>query len=220
MIQRCVFKNPIEDLYHTRLLPQLHHIAEDINNQDFVVLKKLNKTFRNNYLLKQQNSHRDALNKEKERKEELERKRLEEIAKKEEEKRKKKEEEIRRKREIEIQALKALIHEELIKYAEYTEDPATIFDINAYYQKDIKYSPVVGGYYGQFAIIIAYLNKIHEDYMNEEKLAKVLEIFLPKLPHFYIVYTSQDFEDYKKIAPLLNEIEEISRLDENTFVRI
>lgn len=160
------------------------------------------------------------MNKEKERKEELERKKLEEIARKEEEKKRKREEEIRRRREIEIEALKVSIHEELIKHAEYVEDPLAIYDINAYYQKVIKYTPVLGGYYGQFAIIIAYLNKLQEDYMNEEKLMKVLELLLPKLPHFYLLYTNENFQEYQTIAPILNEIEEIPKLDEKTYVRI
>jgi hypothetical protein len=164
--------------------------------------------------------HREALNKEKERKEELERKKLEEIARKEEEKKRKKEEEIRRKREIEIQALKASINEELIKHAEYVEDPVAIYNINAYYQKDIKYSPVVGGYYGQISIMIAYLNKLQENYLNEEKLLKVLELLLPKSPHFYFLYTTENLQEIKGIAPLINEIEEIPKLDENTYVKI
>jgi hypothetical protein len=177
-------------------------------------------TFKNKFKIHKQNMHREALNKEKERKEELERRRLEEIARKEEEKRKRKEEEIRRKKEIEIQALKASINEELIKHAEYIEDPVAIYDINAYYQKDIKYSPILGGYYGQFAIIIAYLNKIQEDYMNEEKLLKMLELFLPKVPQFNIIYTAENLQEIQKIAPVINEIEEIPKLDENTYVII
>jgi hypothetical protein len=220
LVERGVFKNPLEDLYFTRLLPAIHQIAEETHSEDYIIVNKLNTTFSNNFLQKKKSLHREALNREKERKSELERKRLEDIAMKEEQKRKRKEEEIIRKKQIEIQALKALIHEEFIKHAEYTDDPLAIYDINAYYQKDVKFTPVIGGYYTQFAIVISYLNKLHEDFINEEKLQKVLELFVPKLPHFYILYTNENLEEYKKIYPSLNEIEEIPKLDDNSYVII
>jgi len=218
LIERGVFKNPLEDLYFTRLLPEIHQITEETHSEDYVIVNKLNTTFTNNFLQKKKNLHREAINREKDRKSELERKKLEDIAMKEEQKRRRKEEEIIRKKQIEIQALKGLIHEELIKHAEYSDDPVAIFDINAYYQKDVKFTPVIGGYYTQIAIIISYLNKLHGDIINEEKLQKVLELLVPKLPHFYILYTNENLEEYKKFNPSLDEIEEIPKLDDNSFV--
>ena len=56
--------------------------------------------------------------------------------------------------------------------------------------------------------------------MNEEKLLKTLELFIPKCPAFNIYYSQEDLESYKTSYPNLNlnSIEETIKIDEKLNV--
>ncbi len=79
----------------------------------------------------------------------------------------------------------------------------------------------LGGYFTQFAFIISYFNKLQPEFMNEEKLMKMLDMFIPKCPTFNIPYKVEDFEIYKTLDPsgTLATIEDIVKLDETLYVR-
>ncbi len=56
--------------------------------------------------------------------------------------------------------------------------------------------------------------------MNEEKLMKVLELYLPKCPAVNILYKAEDLEAYKTMDPNegINEIDDVNKMEENLHV--
>ncbi len=217
--QKGIFTNVLSEKLFVSVIPEMTTNAERLENEDFSIVNKLNKTFALNHTRKNNKLHSDALQKRRAEIAEMERKRVEEIKRREEHKRRKIEEEIKRKKDQEIAQLRALIETELISHSDYVEDPTEIFDINGYYQKDKKASLVLGGYYGQFALIISYLNKnIQKDLIYEEKLIEILKLFIPKCPTFNLILTEQNLEKYKNIEPSIATAEDIFKLQDDQYV--
>jgi hypothetical protein len=136
--QRGIFRNPLENEYHNNLLPFIYKNANEINNNDFIIVNQLNETFKNNFLQKRKNQHKQSLLNEVRRLENLEIIRLKEIERKKEEKKRKKEEIIRIKRENELKKLKELIEIELVSHMELNDDPQDIFEISGFHTKSRK----------------------------------------------------------------------------------
>lgn len=230
--ERGVFRNPVKDMYYNNLVPFIYSNAETIQSSDYIVINQLNTTYEQNYIEKKKNLHREALEKERQRKIDLEIKCKEELERKKEERRRQREEAARLKKEKDYLALKNLINEEFVKKVEFMDVAENVFDINAYGQMKRKYckrnnnyiniliAPVIGGYYGQLALIISYFNRITPDFMNEDKLLKAFELMLPKFPVFNIVYKTEDFDSYKALDQngVLNTIEDLPKLDNDQFV--
>lgn len=133
--QRGIFRNPLENEYHNNLLPFIYKNANQINNNDFIIVNALNDAFKNHFLQQKKNAHKQSLLNEVKRLENLELMRLEEIERKKEEKKRRKEEILRLKRENELKKLKHLIETELISQMELNDDPQDIFDINGFHTK-------------------------------------------------------------------------------------
>ncbi len=64
----------------------------------------------------------------------------------------------------------------------------------------------------------AYVNKFYPDYINEERLIKLLDAYISKATPFYILYTADDLEYFKTIDPTIASIDDILKLEENIFV--
>lgn len=56
--------------------------------------------------------------------------------------------------------------------------------------------------------------------MNEEKLMKMLEMYIPRCPTFNIPYKIEDFDIYKTMDPsgTLTTIEDLVKLEEPLYV--
>lgn len=70
----------------------------------------------------------------------------------------------------------------------------------------------------QIAFMAAYVNKTYPDYVNEERLIKVLDALLPKSTPFYIAFRNEDLEFFKTIEPSIAAIEDVLKLDDNLYV--
>lgn len=136
--QRGIFRDPLENEYQNNLLPFIYRNANEINNNDFIIVNELNDTFKNHFLQQKKNAHKQSLLNEVKRLENLEIMRLEEIERKKEEKKRRKEEILRLKRENELRKLKQLIETELISQMELNDDPQDIFDVNGFHTKSRK----------------------------------------------------------------------------------
>jgi len=71
----------------------------------------------------------------------------------------------------------------------------------------------------QIAFMASYINKTHHDMLNEEKLIKLLEAFIPKSTPFYILYRNEDLEHFKNIEPSIAAIEDVLKLDDALYVK-
>lgn len=70
----------------------------------------------------------------------------------------------------------------------------------------------------QIAFMSAYVNKIYHDYINEERLVKLMDALVPKSTVFYIAYRNEDFEFFKTIDPTIVTSEDIIKTDDNQYV--
>lgn len=57
-----------------------------------------------------------------------------------------------------------------IKEAEPIDDVVDIFDINGFYQNKRKNCSAIGGYIGQWVIVLSYFNKKLPDFVNQDKV--------------------------------------------------
>ena len=64
----------------------------------------------------------------------------------------------------------------------------------------------------------AYVNKNYHDYVNEERLVKVLDSLLPKSVPFIIAIRLEDFEHFKTLEPTIAAVEDIVKIDETIYV--
>ncbi len=133
--QRGVFRDPLENEYYNNLLPFIYKKANEINNNEFIIVNQLNESFKNHFLQQKKKAHKQSLLNEVKRLENLELMRLEEIVRKKEEKKRRREEIIRIKHENELKKLKQMIETELISQMELNDDPHEIFDITGFHTK-------------------------------------------------------------------------------------
>lgn len=70
----------------------------------------------------------------------------------------------------------------------------------------------------QIAFMAAYVNKNYPDYVNEERLIKVLDALLPKSNPFYFMVRNEDLEFFKTLEPSIAAIEDVLKLDEALYV--
>lgn len=217
--QHSIFKNPEVNAYFTTLLPEVENLAETYHRNDYVVVNKLNEMLKINRYNNNVNAHREAIIKEQQRREEEKQsiiKRKEEI---EAEKVRQKEERRRRRSERVINELRKTITSELLVNKEFADDVDVIYDINGYYQKT-KGVTCVGGAIGQLAMLIAYLNKLTPDFLNEERILKVLDLYFPTAHKFFMLYKAEDLEEYKTLDENIGAIEDIIKADDSQYVSI
>lgn len=214
---RGVFKKPEVDEYFTEFLPDLQEIAESEFNVDRMLsgaVQEILKTKNNRKFI---NRHKAAIERErdrirKEKEDFLLKKKLEE-----EERQRQKEERRRRRHEKLLNQLREQINEELLvnkEFVEYTIDD--IYDINGYYQKT-KSVTCVGGSIGQMAFVLNELNKITPEFITDDKIPKILELYLPKSHPFFFLYKPEDIEQYKAINEEIAAIEDIVKCEDEQF---
>ncbi len=221
LTERAVFKNPQNNDFFTDLLPDLQYLAENYSLNDYKVVDNLQKMLTYKYLTNNKEKHKNAILKEKERLKEN--KRIAEILKKREEDeiRRKKEERARRKHEKILNAIRSKLKVELVKKSEWLETGVdTIYDINGYYQKENSVT-TIGGPIGQFALYLEMINKMIPDFLTDEKIKKIIEVYIEKSHPIFFVYKNDDLEKYKEIDEGIETIEDIIKPeDENKFKQI
>ncbi len=72
-----------------------------------------------------------------------------------------------------------------------------------------------------WTFLLSFCNLKVPDTLTQEKLGKVLDLFLPKMPQVNILYTNDDLEAFKKIDENINQIEDFVRTpEEDQFVSL
>jgi hypothetical protein len=79
-------------------------------------------------------------------------------------------------------------------------------------------APIMGSFALQIAFISVYINKFYFEYVNEERLFKLMEAIVPKSSIFYIGLRREDFEYFKQLDPLIENIDDITKVEENIWV--
>ena len=218
--EKKVFKNKDDNYYFTDLLPELQSLTEEFTRNDYLIVNKLNDMFTKKKYFNDCQNHENAITTEKNRLAENERIRNIMHEREEEEKRRQKEERARRKHEKVLNALRQQIKEELLPKSEWTEDSIEyIFNINGYYQKG-KNVTVTGGPIGQIALTLNYVNKLMPDFLTEDKIPKLIDIYLEKSHPFYLLWTKEDLETYKGLNDGIETIEDIIKADDETYNKI
>lgn len=216
--KRGKFKSKEVDEYFTLLLPNLFNIAEKENTNDYKYsggfTEMINKAVKN----KNYKTHRDAIQREKERR--AKEKADYELKKKleAEEKERQRQERRRRRHERKLNELRKAIQEELLVNSEWTEEMTdNIYNINGYYQKT-KNVTCLGGPIGQIVLAIMALNKVCPKTISDDKVTKIMENYIIRSHPFYIVYKQDDIETFKGISEDIAAIEDIKNAQKSKFV--
>ena len=218
--QRKVFKNKNDNYYFTDLLPQLHTLVDEYSKNDYLIVNKMNLMFSKRKTESDRKNHENAVLTEKNRLANNERIRI--INQQLEEKRKREEKERREKRKHDkiLDGLRKAIQEDLVTNSEWAEDSIEyIFNINGYYQK-IKSATLIGGAIGQMALVLNYLDKESPEFLSEEKVPKILDVFLEKSHPFYFLWKKDDLEKYKEINENIETIEDIMKANDDEYKNI
>ena len=218
--ERKVFKNKEDNYYFTDLLPELNQLVDEYTKNDYLIVNKLNKMFTQRKHENDKKKHAESVLTEKNRLANNERIRI--INKQLEEKRKKEEKERREKRKHDkiLDGYRKQIQEDLVINSEWAEESIEyIFDINGYYQKT-KSATLTGGPIGQMALILNYLDKMIPEFLTEDKVPKILDVFLEKSHPFYFLWAKEDLEKYKEINENIETIEDIIKAGDEEYKQI
>ncbi len=218
--KKKVFQNENENYYFTDLLPEIKSLVEENTRNDYLIVNRMNDMFSNSKYKKDCNKHMESVLNEKKRLENNER--IRRIMKELEEKRIREEKERREKRKHDkiLDALRKEIQEELVSKSEWVEESIeNIYNINGYYQKT-KSATLIGGPIGQMALILNYLDKESPEFLTEDKIPKIIDVFLEKSHPYYFLWTKEDLEKYKGINENIESIEDINKANEEEFKKI
>ena len=218
--QQKIFKNKDDNDYFTILLPEIHSLVEEYTKNDYLIVNKMNDMFNKRKYNNDCKKHYEAVTNEKNRLENNAR--IRKINQELEEKRKKEEKERREKRKHDkiLDGLRKQIQEDLVSNSEWVEESIeNIFNINGYYQKT-KSATLVGGPIGQMALILNYLDKESPEFLTEDKIPKIIDVFLEKSHPFYFLWTKEDLEKYKSINENIETIEDITKANDDQFKQI
>jgi len=218
--EKKVFKNKEDNYYFTDLLPQLQSLVDEYSKNDYLIVNKMNNMFSQRKKESDKKRHAEAVLTEKNRLANNERIRI--INQQLEEKRKKEEKERREKRKHDkiLDGLRTQIQEDLVTNSEWAEESIEyIFDINGYYQK-IKCATLTGGPIGQMALVLNYLDKEIPEFLTEDKVPKILDVFLEKGHSFHFLWTKEDLEKYKEVNDGIETIEDIIRANDEDYKKI
>jgi hypothetical protein len=70
-----------------------------------------------------------------------------------------------------------------------------------------------------FTLLVAHSNLKAPDTITQDKLAKIFDLFLPKMPAVTILYTNEEFDAIKALDPNFVAMEDfIKTPDEDQFV--
>ena len=221
MKERGLYKTPDSKDFYTDLLPDIENIAETQFKYDYSNLENIQKMLKYKYTKETNEEHVQSIINEKKRLEENVR--IREILKirEAEEIKRKKEERARRRHEKILDGIRQIIRENLLKEAEFIEDnsPDNIFDINGFYQKDKGFT-LSGGVIGQIALLIELINKINPEFLDDEKINKILSTYMEKSHSFQFIYKNEDIESYKSIDENIETIEDISKPNDDKFNQV
>ena len=218
--QKKVFKNKEDNYYFTDLLPEMQSLVEEYTKNDYLIVNKMNDMFSKRKYNNDCKKHNEAVTNEKKRLENNER--IRKINKEMEERKKREEKERREKRKHDkiLDGLRKSIQEDLVSNSEWVEESLeNIFDINGYYQKS-KCTTLIGGPIGQMALILNYLDKESPEFLTEDKIPKIIDVFLEKSHPYYFLWTKEDLEKYKAINENIEAIEDISKASTEEYKKI
>ena len=218
--KKKVFQNENENYYFTDLLPEIKSLVEENTRNDYLIVNRMNDMFSNSKYKKDCNKHMESVINEKKRLENNER--IRRIMKELEERRIREEKERREKRKHDkiLDALRKEIQEELVSKSEWVEESIeNIYNINGYYQKT-KSATLIGGPIGQMALILNYLDKESPEFLTEDKIPKIIDVFLEKSHPYFFLWTKEDLEKYKGINANIESIEDINKANEEEFKKI
>ena len=218
--QRKMFQNKDDNDYFTLLLPELHSLVEENTKNDYLIVNKMNDMFHKIRFNEGCKLHQEAVTKEKNRLENNAK--IRKINQELEEKRKKEEKERRAKRKHDkiLNGLRKQIQEDLVTNSEWVEENIeNVFDINGYYQKT-KCATLVGGPIGQMALILNYLEKESPEFLTEDKIIKIIDVYLEKSHPFFFLWTKDDLEKYKAINENIETIEDITKASDEEYKKI
>ena len=215
-----VFKNKDDNYYFTDLLPELHDLVNEYTTNDYLIVNKMNDMFSKRRKNNDRKKHQESVTNEKNRLENNERIRI--INKQLEEKRKREEKERRAKRRHDkiLDGLRKSIQEDLVTNSEWAEESIeNIFNINGYYQKT-KSATLTGGPIGQMALTLNYLDKESPEFLTDDKIPKIIDVFLEKSHPFFFLWNKEDLEKYKEINENIETIEDIIKASDDEFKKI
>ena len=218
--QNKVFKNKDDNYYFTDLLPELHDLVNEYTTNDYLIVNKMNDMFSKRKKNNDRKKHQESVTNEKNRLENNERIRI--INKQLEEKRKREEKERRAKRRHDkiLDGLRKSIQEDLVTNSEWAEESIeNIFNINGYYQKT-KSATLTGGPIGQIALTLNYLDKESPEFLTDDKIPKIIDVFLEKSHPFFFLWNKEDLEKYKEINENIETIEDIIKASDDEFKKI
>ena len=218
--KKKIFQNENENYYFTDLLPEIKSLVEENTRNDYLIVNRMNDMFSNSKYKKDCNKHMESVINEKKRLENNER--IRRIMKELEERRIREEKERREKRKHDkiLDALRKEIQEELVSKSEWVEESIeNIYNINGYYQKT-KSATLIGGPIGQMALILNYLDKESPEFLTEDKIPKIIDVFLEKSHPYFFLWTKEDLEKYKGINANIESIEDINKANEEEFKKI
>ena len=218
--QNKVFKNKDDNYYFTDLLPELQDLVTEYNKNDYLIVNKMNNMFNKRKIESDKKKHEESVKNEKDRLANNERIRI--INKELEEKRKREEKERRAKRRHDrlLDGLRKEIQEELVPNSEWTDDTMeNVFDINGYYQKT-KCATLSGGAIGQIALTLNYLDIESPEFLTNDKIPRLLDVYLQKSHPFYLLWNKEDLEKIKEINGDIESIEDIIKADDDQYKKI
>ena len=218
--QKKVFKNKEDNYYFTDLLPEMQSLVDEYSKNDYLIVNKMNDMFSKTKYNNDCKKHYEAVTKEKKRLANNER--IRRINQELEEKRKREEKERREKRKHDkiLDGLRKQIQEDLVSNSEWAEESIeNIFNINGYYQKT-KTATLIGGPIGQMALILNYLDKESPEFLTEDKIPKIIDVFLEKSHPYFFLWTKEDLEKYKAINENIETIEDIPKASDEEFKKI
>ena len=218
--QRKTFKNKEDNYYFTDLLPDLQGLVNEFSKNDYLIVNKMNNMFSKRKIENDRKKHEESIINEKNRLANNER--IRKINAELEEKRKREEKERRAKRRHDriLDGLRKDIQEDLVTNSEWTEDSIeNIFNINGYYQKT-KCATLSGGPIGQIALILNYLEKESPEFLTDDKIYRLLDVYLEKSHPFYFLWSKGDLEKYKEINENIESIEDIIKAEDDEYKKI
>jgi hypothetical protein len=218
--QKRVFQNKNENYYFTDLLPELNQLVSENTKNDYLIVNKMNDMFNKRKRDACLKTHQESVTKEKNRL--ANNKKIRELMHELEEKRKKEEKERREKRKHDklLEGFRRQIQEDLVTNSEWIEENIdNIYDINGYYQKT-KSATLTGGAIGQIALILNYLDKESPDFLTDDKIPKLLDVYMEKAHAFPFLWKKEDLEKYKEINENIETIEDIIKASEEEYKQI
>ena len=218
--ERKTFKNKDDNYYFTDLLPELHGLVDEYTKNDYLIVNKMNDMFSKRKKINDSNKHKESVINEKNRLANNERIRI--INRELEEKRKREEKERRAKRRHDkiLDGLRKAIQEDLVTNSDWAEDTIeNIFNINGYYQKT-KSATLTGGPIGQIALILNYIDKESPEFLTDDKIPKIIDVYLEKSHPFFFLWNKEDLDKYKEINENIETIEDIIKANDEEFKKI